>query len=168
MTAGFLSATLAEAIDLEGVAGGRELMLAANVVLNVLDLGGKKLNGDATLGTNHMMVVAAIVLVLVARDAIVERHLAGQAAFRQKLQRSVYRREPDAVILLLDQPIEFVRGKVVMSVEEGAQNGIALARLLEADPPEMIAENRLRLACHFPRDGRLIINSFLEHRCSAP
>jgi len=62
--------------------------------------------------------------------------------------------------------MEFVGGEVVAGFEEGAQDGIALRRLLEADTLEVLVEDLLGLAHHLARDGGLVVDALLEHERS--
>ena len=156
------AASIANAVDLEGMAGSEVLVFASHLAFDALDVGGEKFDRAAALGTDHVMMVAAIVLMLVAGDAIVEGDFAGQAAFGQKLQRAVYRRKADALILLAHQTVEIVRGEVVSGVEEGAQDGIALTGVLQADTMEMIVKHGLGFAQHLRRNRRLVIHALLR------
>ena len=49
------------------------------------------------------------------------------------------------------------------SFQEGPQNGVALLGLLQADAFEMLQKNSLSFADVIPRDGRLIVDSLLQH-----
>ena len=106
---------------------------------------------------------AAIVLVLVARDAIVEGDLAGQTAFGQQFQCPVDRRVSDAGVFLLNEPMKFVGGEMVAGFEEGTQDGVPLRGLLQADTLQMAMEDILGLANHLARNGGLIVDALLEH-----
>src|SRR5579862_169015 len=106
---------------------------------------------------------AAIVLVFVARDAIVEGDFARQATLGEKFQRAVDRGVADASVLLLNQAVKFVGREVVASLEKSAQNRIALAGLLQANVFQVTVEDVLSLANHLTREGGLIIDAFLKH-----
>ena len=80
---------------------------------------------------------AAVVLVLVASDAIVESDFAGQATLRQQFQRAVDGGVADAGVFFLYQAMEFVGREVVAGFKKGAQNSIALRGLLQADAFQM-------------------------------
>jgi hypothetical protein len=49
------------------------------------------------------------------------------------------------------------------SFEDRPQNRVALFGLLQPHATEMLQENSFRLADVLPRDGRLIVNPFLQH-----
>lgn len=66
----------------------------------------------------------------------------------------------------MHQAVQFFGGEVVAGFEEGAQNGVTLRRLLQADAFEMLVEDRLGLAYHLARDRRLIVDALLEHEGS--
>ena len=78
----FLSALFADAIDLESVARSDVVMLAPDLLLDLSHLLREKLYRSAAFGADHVVMAAAVVLVLVARDAIVKGHLARQARIR--------------------------------------------------------------------------------------
>ena len=105
-----LAAVSAEAVNLEGMAGGGVMMLAADFLLEAVHLGREELDRTAALGANHVMVAAPVVLVLIAGDAVVERDFAGQPAFRQQLESAIDRGEADASVFFLYQAMQFVRG----------------------------------------------------------
>ena len=74
---GFLSAGVAESIDLEAVARGLEFVLLADLLFYLFDLGRKKLDRSAAVRTDHVVMAAAPVLMLVSCHPVVERNLAG-------------------------------------------------------------------------------------------
>jgi len=110
-----------------------------------------------------MVVAAAIVLMLIAGDAIVKRDFAGQAAFRQQFQSAINGGETNAGILLLHQPVQFIGGKVLAGLQKGSQDGVALGGLFEADALKVFVQDLLRLADHLARDAGLIVNALLQH-----
>lgn len=107
-----LSAFFANPINLEGVPGGDVAMPAPNLLFDLPNLLGEELYRGAALRTDHVVMAAPVVLVLVPGDPIMEGDLAGQPAARQELQRPVDGSKTDARIGLLDQPVEFVDGEV--------------------------------------------------------
>ncbi len=104
------------------MARGFVLIAAADFLLKMVHFRGKELDGTAALRANHVMVAAAVVLMLVAGDAIVKSDFAGQATLGQKLERPVNRRKPDALVLLLDQAVQFLYGKMLAGFEKCLQN----------------------------------------------
>src|ERR1039458_8726752 len=102
----FLLAALAYAVDLEGVARRQVLVLAANFLLNALNLAREELHRAAALGADHVMVIAAIVLVFVTSDAVIEGDFAGQPALGQQLQRAIDGGKSDALVVFLDKPTQ--------------------------------------------------------------
>lgn len=52
---------------------------------------------------------------------------------------------------------------MLASFQEGPQDRVALSSLFQADAPEMLKENPFGLADILARDGRLIVDSFLQH-----
>src|SRR6185437_4201011 len=75
------SAFFANTIDLEGMASGLVMMFAADFLLQAVHFRGEKLDGSAAIGAHHVVMTAAIVLVFVAGNPIVEGDFAGQSAF---------------------------------------------------------------------------------------
>src|SRR5579862_5681751 len=78
-----LPAVFADAVNLEGMTSGEVMILAPNLLLDVSHLLRKELHRTAALRANHVMVAAAVVLMLEPRNPIVKRYFAGQTAFRQ-------------------------------------------------------------------------------------
>ncbi len=81
----FLAAIFADSINLEGVSRGRVVVFVSDFLLQSVHFGGEELHRTAALRTNHMMMAAAIVLMLVAGDAIMKSNFAGQTALREQL-----------------------------------------------------------------------------------
>src|SRR5271154_3841303 len=80
-----LAAVGARSINLKRVARGQVAVLAANFLLDLCRLRRKEFHRRAALGANHVVMAAAIVLMLVARDAVVKSNFAGQPATGQQL-----------------------------------------------------------------------------------
>ena len=78
-----LAAVFADTVNLEGVTRGQVAVFAADFLLQVIDFLRKEFYRTAAPGADHVVVAAAIVLVLVAGDAVVKGNFAGEAAFRQ-------------------------------------------------------------------------------------
>ena len=142
-------------------------MFAANFLLQLLYFAGEEFHRTTALGTDHVMMAAPVVLVLIARDAVMELDLAGQSAFGEKFQRAVNGGIPNAGVLLLNQAMKFVGGEMVAGLKKRAQDGVALRCLLQANAFEMAVENLLRFAHHLARDRRLVIDALLQHEMSA-
>src|SRR5271169_275165 len=153
------AAVFADPIDLKRVPGGEVVIPAADFLFELADFLGKKLNGTATTGANHVVMTAAVVLVLVTGNAVVEGDFAGQATLRQQFQRAVDGGIADAGVLLLHQAVEFIGGKMVAGFEERMQNDVALGGLLEAHALQMLVKDVLGFADHLAGDGGLIINA---------
>src|SRR6266851_8498572 len=99
-----IAAFFANAVDLESVAGGDVTVFVSDLPLDRSDLLREKFDRSAALGTHHVVMTAAVVLVLVTRDAVVKGDFAGQSATSQKLQRPVDSGETNARIGFLDLP----------------------------------------------------------------
>jgi hypothetical protein len=160
-----LSAFFADTINLEGVARSNVTVCAADFALDLADFLGEKFYGGTAIGTYHVMMTAPVVLVLVTRYPIMKGDFTGQAATCEELQGAIDGRETYARIGLFDQSMQFVDGEMFTSFEEGPQDGIALFGLLQAHATEMLKENSLGFANTLSRDGRLIVDSLLQHGC---
>ena len=79
------------------------MVFAANLFFQLVYLGREKLNRCVALSANHVVVVAAVELVFIACHAVRKRNSAGQAAFRQQLERAVNRGETDLGVFLAHQ-----------------------------------------------------------------
>jgi hypothetical protein len=108
------------------------------------------------------MMAAPIVLMLVARDAVMKGNLAGQTAFGEQLESSIHGGEAYLRILLLHQPEQFVGGKVFPRFQEGAQDSVPLLSVLQANALQVPMEDLLSFPNHLTRDAGLIIDSFLQ------
>ncbi len=159
----FLAALLADSINLECVTGGCVVVFVADLLLQFADFLRKKFHRTAALRAHHVVMAAPVVLMLVAGDAVVKGHFAGQPALGQQFQCSIHRRKANSSIFLLHDAVEFVGRQVVTGFEKSAQNRIALRGLLQAHALQMLVEDLLRLANHFARDGGLVIDAFLQH-----
>jgi hypothetical protein len=165
------AAVLANAVNLEGVTGRRVVVSAPDFLLQLVHIAGKKFHRTPAFGTDHMVMAAPVVLMLVARDAIVEGDFASQSALGEQFKCAVDGGVADAGVLLLDEAVQFVGGEVVAGFKERAQDGIALRRLLQADALEVLVEDFLGLAHHLARDRGLIVypilgDSLLQHEGS--
>ena len=148
------------------MAGRSVVMSAAYFLLQLIHFVREKFHRTAAFRANHVVMAAAVVLVLVTGDAIVESDFAGQAALGQQLESAIDGGVANSRIFLLHQAVQFVRRKVVASFQERAEDGIPLRRLLQADFLEVPVKNFLGLAHHLARDGRLVINALLQHEVS--
>ena len=158
-----LAAVFADSIDLKGVPGSEVVIFAADLLLEAPYFLRKEFNRTAAAGADHVVMAAAIVLVLVAGNAVVEGDFAGQAAFGQQLQGAVDGGVADASVSFLYEPVQFIRGEMVAGFEEGAENGVALGCLFQTDAFEMPVEDLLGFADHLAGDGGLIIDALLQH-----
>ena len=158
-----LAAGFAHPIDLERVARGQIVIFAADFLFKVPNLLREKLDRTSTFRANHVVMAAAIVLVLVAGNAVVKGYLTGQAAFGKQFERAVDRGVSDTCVSFLHQSMEFVGREMVAGFEEGAQNRVALGGLLQSNAFQMAVENLLGLADHLAGEDRLVIDALLQH-----
>ena len=80
-----LAAVFADAIDLEGVARGEVVVSASDLLLELADFLRKEFDGAAAFGADHVVMAAAVVLMLVAGNAVVEGDLTGESALGEKI-----------------------------------------------------------------------------------
>lgn len=159
----FLSAILAHSINLKSVAGGYVMVLVPNFVFDFPNFLREKFHRSSTFRAHHVVMTTPVVLVFVTRNAIVKGDFASQSAAREQLQSSIHSREPDARISSLNQPMQFVDGKMLAGFEESPKDGVALASLLQANAFQMLKKDAFGLADILPRDGQLIVDSLLQH-----
>jgi hypothetical protein len=139
------------------------MVFAADILFELANFLREEFNRATAVGANHVVMAPPVVLVFVAGDAIMKGDLAGQAAFREQFQGSVYGGVADVGIFFLNQAVQFVGGKVVPSLKESAQNRVALGSLLQADPLQVLMKEILSFTNHLPGDGGLVIDTRLEH-----
>jgi hypothetical protein len=155
------SAVIANTVNLKRVAGGQVMVLAADLLLDFSYLGREKFHRGAAFGAHHVVMAAAVVLVLEARNAVMKSDFTGQSTTGQQLQRPVDGGKSDACVFLLDQSVQFVGGEMLASFEKRAQDRVALPGLLQAYAAEMLQKNSLGFADALARDAGLIVNSLL-------
>ena len=128
--AAFLAANIAEPVNNEVFARGVKKLYSPNLLLHHYVLRRKKNDRRVTLRANHVVVIAAIELVLIARHAVRKRNGAGQAAFRQQFERAVNRGEADLGVFLAHQAEKLVGGEMIARLKKSAQDGVALVSML--------------------------------------
>jgi hypothetical protein len=99
----FLPALFADAVDLKGMSSGYKVMFASDLLFEFAHFRREKFHRSTALRTHHVVMTAPVVLVLVARDAIVKSDLAGQPAIGQQFERPVHSGETDMRVFLFDQ-----------------------------------------------------------------
>src|SRR5262249_7444388 len=101
-----LAALFTDSIDLEGMPRSLVVMLAAKFLLQLAHFPRQERHRPAALGADHVVMAAAVVLVLVTGDSVVECHLACQAALSKQLKRAIHGRKTDAGVFLLHQAVQ--------------------------------------------------------------
>ena len=157
------AAIFTDSVNLKSVPGGDIVVFAADFLLELPDFLRKEFHGAAAVRANHVVMAATVVLVLVTRDAVVERDFAGQTALGQQLQGTIDGGVADAGVFFLHQAVEFVGRKVIAGFKKGAQDGITLGGLLQTNTFQVPVKNLLGLANHLAGKGGLIINALLQH-----
>lgn len=107
------------------------------------------------------MMAPAIKLVFVAGHSIVKSNLAGQAAFCQQLQCAVDGGKSDFWVFLPGQAKKLVSRKMVAGLQESAEDGIALVRMLQAHTSQVLVKNLLGFTHGFACGRRMVVNSSL-------
>jgi hypothetical protein len=156
-----LPTLLADPVNLEGVAGGAVVVAAADVFFEFPDFVGKEFDRAAAIGADHVVVAAAIVLVLITRDAVVEGDFTGEVALGEQLQGAVDGGVADPGIFLFHETMELVRGEVLTGLQKRLQDRVALGRVLQADTLEVLVQDTLRFADHLGGDGGLVVNALV-------
>ena len=123
-------------------------MGAANLLLEHADFLAEKFDRTSALGANHVMVAAAVVLMLVAGDPVVEGDFAGQSAFGEKFQRAVNGGVADTRVFFLNKTMKLIGGEMIASLQKSTQNRVALPGLFQADALQMRMQNALGFADH--------------------
>jgi len=141
------------------------VILASDFLFELTNFLREKLYRAATLRADHVVMAATVVLMLIAGNPIVEGYLAGEPAFGEKLQRAVDRGVTDAGVFSLDEAVQFVSGKVIASLQKGAQDRITLGGLLKPDALQVAMEDLLGLPHHLARDRGLVVDALLKHGC---
>lgn len=158
-----LAAVLTDAIDLEIVTRCIKVVFAADLFFQFAYLRGEKLNRSATLSADHVMVAAAIKLVLVAGHSIREWDGAGQPAFGQKLKRTVYRGKSDLGVFFPYQTEKLVGRKMIAGFQERTQDRVALIGMLQTYTFQVLIKNILGLPHGLARWRSMIVDTSLEH-----
>src|SRR5258708_1215477 len=110
------------------------MVFAPDLFFQLVYLRREKLYRRVTFRADHVVVIAAIELVLITRHAVGERNGAGQSAFRQQLERAVNGGEADLGIFFAHEAKKLVGGEVIARLKKSAQDGIALVSMLKPDP----------------------------------
>ena len=67
------------------MARGFIMMLAADLLLQAIDFRREELDGASAVGANHVVVTAAVVLVLVTSNTVMKCDFARESTFGQQL-----------------------------------------------------------------------------------
>src|SRR5262249_59564095 len=100
------------------MSGSLVMVLAADLLLKLVDLRRKELYRAATLRADHVVVTSAIVLVFEASYTIMKGNLTRQPAFGKQFQRSVDGGETNLRIPFPHELIELVRRKMLPRLQE--------------------------------------------------
>jgi len=106
-------------------------MLRRHCILNRLELRRIEFDDFAALGTDHVVVMLMLVVVLVMRAAIAKPHLTSQAGFRQYAQGPINRRLTDSGVFFAYQTIKVFARHVSFSFQEHFEDQITLRSALQ-------------------------------------
>jgi hypothetical protein len=159
----FRATLFTNSIDLKGVPGGEIVIFLSNFLFQLAYFRREKLNGTSALRANHVVMAAAVVLMLVTGDTVVERNLAGKSTLGKQLQRAIDGGIADTGIFPLNQAVQLVDREMIAGFEKRSQDSVSLRGLFQPHTFEMLMKNILRLAHHLPRDGGLIVDAPLQH-----
>ena len=146
------------------MAGGIEMILAANLFFELGYFRGEELDGDATVSAYHMMMAVPVKLVLIAGHTIMKSYFTGQTAFGQQFQGTVDRSEANFGIFLPRETEKFISRKMIAGLKKGAQNGVALLGMLQANALKMPVKDLLGLAHVLTRRRSMVVNPSLQHQ----
>src|SRR5262245_15615759 len=128
-----LPALGADPVELHAMAAHDESEEPGDALLELLELLAVELDDlPAALADDVVVVLFLRLGGLVARLAIVEVPLVGQAALLEQLERPVDRGVPDARVHLLHRGVQLLDGEVLAGAEEHLRDVVALRRRLEA------------------------------------
>ncbi len=120
----------------------RKTEVACHLVLQLLDLGREEFDHFPAFGADHVVMMLVVIVMLVVGPAIAEANLARESSFRQQLQRTVDGRKTDVRILLVDQTIEILAGKVFFRRKERIENEIALLSTAQPGSLDVLQKDR--------------------------
>jgi hypothetical protein len=132
--------------------GKLKSMLGGHRILNRFQFRRIKLDDLAAFGTDHVVVMLMLVIVLVVRATVAEAHLARQSGLRQQPQRPIDCRLANARILRLHQAVKIFAGHVPFSAQEHVENQVALRGALQPFLLDVLDENFL-LFSHYSTRG---------------
>ena len=137
----FTSAANTENVHL--VLEGRKIIFQAQCILKVLKLFVVYLYGSSALYANQMVVVSMPELMLEPAASVSEVHFSGDPGVADELQCPVYGAVSDPRMDPGQNPVEFLRGNVILSVEKYLKDLISLIGFLQVSLSEVTVEKLL-------------------------
>ena len=135
-------------VDVEAVPPGQP-------VLETFDIGVHNLLDASAGGADQVVVVFVVELVLKPGDAVLEGHLAAEAALAEELEGPVDRGGAERGVLQPDPPVDLVGSQVVLGPEEDLQDGAPGPAAPEAPGGQIPLEDPgLRLRFHEDNDNQ--------------
>lgn len=134
-----MTATGAEAIELEPVGGDRKAVPGCDLLLEALNIAVFELHDRSAAGANQMVMVALMGhIVILGLGAEVPG--LGQAGFTKKIQRTVDGREAQMRIFARQLVIHFFGGDVLL-IEKGVEDQLTLPSEFQLVLPEVFLQN---------------------------
>jgi len=117
--------------DPQQMLGNLETVTRSHGVLQSFQFSGVELNDLSAFGTDHVIVMLVLIVVLVMRPAIAKAHFTCEASLGKELERTIDRGLPDTWIFLLDQSVKIFVGQVFFCTQENIQNEVTLCRAFQ-------------------------------------
>src|SRR5216684_919731 len=106
-------------------------MLCRHCVLYGFQLGRIEFDDLSAFGTDHVIVMLMLVVMLVVRAPVAEPNFARKSGVGQKPERAIYGRLANAWILLTHQTIKIFARDMALRAQKNIENQIALRRALQ-------------------------------------
>src|SRR5687768_9700474 len=116
-----------------------------HLVLQLLDVLGKKLDHLSALSANHVIVMLVVVVMFVIGLAVAKPHLTSKTRLGKQFEGTIDRGVTDGRVLFLYEPIEVFTGEVVFGTEKDLENKVALGGPAQAGLLNMLEKELLFL-----------------------
>jgi hypothetical protein len=125
---------LANAKDPQAMMGRLKAIGRRNLVLFLLDQFAVEFDQLATIGTDQVVVMLVIELVLVPAPTVAQPFLTRQTTLPQQFERSIDRRETDRRIFRFDLLVEIFGTEMALGLEKDAEDQVTLTSPLVPSP----------------------------------
>lgn len=162
----FLLAGFTSAVNLETVLRRYVMESLSGALLDLLNLGGKELDGIAAHRADHVVMVAPIEAMFESSYSIAKLNLGSQTALSEEPKRAIDGRVADGGLLLLNQMMQFLSGEVIASCQKNSQDRISLRTAFEAELHQVLIQNLL--SCSDYAFAGSEVYACLWHRVETP